>query len=217
MSIFRLSLSVSALLVVAAPALAQDVSVSAGVSLLTEYESNGTRQSDGPAVQGYIQADLDGFYAGIWASNVDPVILGGDRLEYDLYLGYANTVGTFSYDLGYARYYYNDSGFCCGDVIFSGEMALSDAISVGAQFSSDPDGFDVINSRLYGSLSLTDAVSMDARYGDISGEDGHSYWSVGINHAVSEASAVFASFHGTSIEDEDNLFLAGVSIDFSLR
>lgn len=217
MSLSRLSLCALALTLAAAPAFAQDLAVSAGVTLVTEYEANGIRQSDGPAVQGYVQADISGFYAGIWASNVDPAIITDDHFEYDLYLGFANTVGAFSYDLNYSRYYYNNSGFCCAELILTGEVAVSDAVSVGLRFASDPDGFDTVNSRLFASLAVSDTLSLDARYGDISGAAGFSYWSVGFNQALSDTSSVFASFHDTTNAAEASLFLAGVSIDFSLR
>jgi uncharacterized protein (TIGR02001 family) len=215
MSSTRLSIALATALVAATPAFAQDLSVSAGVALVTEYESNGLRQSDGPALQAYVEAGIAGFYAGIWASNVDENIIGpGDTLEYDLYLGYAGSVGSFSYDIGYAAYYYNESNFCCSDVIVSGEVALSDAVTVGLRFSSDPDTFDTVNSRIYGSYAITDAFSLDARYGSIS-NGGHDYWSVGASYAVSDTGTLFASYHETTIEAD--LFILGVSLDFSIR
>lgn len=218
MSISRLCLALSTAMVAATPVMAQQLSVSAGVTLVTEYEANGVRQSDGPAVQGYVQGDLNGFYAGLWVSNVDPVIIDGDEIEFDLYLGYANQIGSFSYDVSYFRYYYDNSGFCCGDLVLTGEAAVSDAVSVGLRLSSDPDAFSVVNSRLFGSVAVTETVSLDARYGTISGANGHEYWSIGASHAVSDMGSVFASYHETSLAGpNDNLFLLGLSLDFSLR
>ena len=217
MSSTRLSLALATALVAATPALAQDFSLTAGVALVTEYESSGLRQSDGPAVQAYLEAGVAGFYAGIWASNVDSTILGTtDDLEYDLYLGYANSVGGFSYDIGYAAYYYNDTGFCCSEVIVSGEVAATDALTIGLRFASDPDTFDTVNSRLYASYALTDTLTLDTRYGSVS-NGGWDYWSVGASLAVSDNGSVFGSYHRTTQAGNEDLFLLGVSLDFSIR
>ncbi|MFN6979005.1 MAG: TorF family putative porin, partial [Gemmobacter sp.] len=95
---------------------AEGVTLTFGATIASEYESNGLRQSNGIAFQPSVEAEYRGFYAGIWASNVDQAIIGpGDTFEYDLYAGYRNTVGAFSYDLSYAHYFYNGSGACCGE------------------------------------------------------------------------------------------------------
>jgi uncharacterized protein (TIGR02001 family) len=210
-----LSTAITATAITAAgPAFAQDFSVTAGLTLVTEYEASGLRQSDGPALQAYVQGDIGGFYIGAWASNVD-FPGGNDRLEYNLYLGYANEIGNFSYDLGYAAYYYDRTGFCCSEVIFSGEVALGSAVSVGLRLASDPDGFDYVNTRLFGSYAISDAVTLDARYGSISGGGGYDYWSVGMSYAVADNASVFAAYHDTDVDSD--FFLLGVSLDFAIR
>lgn len=214
----RLSIAFATAVVAATPALAQDIGFSSGVALVSEYEFNGLRQSDGPALQSYIEADIAGFYIGFWVSNVDETIIGpGDVAEYNLYTGYANTVGRFSYDIGYAAYYYNTSNFCCSDVILSGEFAATDAATIGLRVSSDPDTFDTINRRIYGSYAITDAITLDGRFGRLGSPSagGHEYWSIGASYAATDSITLSAAYHDTTIQSD--LLVLGVSFDVSTR
>jgi len=86
---------------------------SANVGVTSNYVWRGVTQTmDDPAVQGGIDyAHENGFYAGIWASNVD---FGTSGEEVDLYAGFSGEAGTLGYDLGLIHYAYpshNDSDF----------------------------------------------------------------------------------------------------------
>ncbi|MDW8311642.1 MAG: TorF family putative porin [Burkholderiales bacterium] len=87
-------------------------SVNAGVA--TSYIFRGLNQTDyKPALQvGADWSHTSGLYAGVWASNVrwlkDFGVSSG-RAEIDLYAGFKNTVGAFSYDVGVLRYEYTGS------------------------------------------------------------------------------------------------------------
>jgi uncharacterized protein (TIGR02001 family) len=85
---------------------AAEVEVSANVAMASTYVWRGMPQtSNSPAIQGGFDLGYEGFYLGTWGSNVD---FGDDRtsMEADLYLGYANAVEKFSYDVGIVQFMY---------------------------------------------------------------------------------------------------------------
>jgi len=82
--------------------------VSANVSFTSDYIWRGMTQSDAPAIQGGFDFAADnGFYAGIWGSNVN--FNNGAGSELDYYFGYAIEVGSVGVDVGYISYEYIDS------------------------------------------------------------------------------------------------------------
>jgi uncharacterized protein (TIGR02001 family) len=212
----RPSLAILSAAMLAAPsvAAAQAVTFSFGASVVSEYEANGLRQSDGVAFQPYVEAEINGFYAGIWASNVSEAIIGaGDTLEYDLYAGYRNAVGAFSYDVQYAHYFYNGSGACCGEVILSLAYDVTPQFNLGTRFGWDPNT-GTVNSRLFGSYAVTDQLSVNARFGTIS-NGGHNYWSIGGSYAVNDTVSLGVAYHGTNLPSpDDSLFVVSISFAF---
>jgi len=82
--------------------------VSANVSFTSDYIWRGMTQSDAPAIQGGFDFAADnGFYAGLWGSNVN--FNNGAGSELDYYFGYATEVGSIGVDVGYISYEYIDS------------------------------------------------------------------------------------------------------------
>lgn len=88
-------------------------SVSANMTLATEYRFRGIGQTNGkPAVQAGIDYEhASGFYLGTWASNVSWLSDGGagtvsSSVEMDFYGGYSGSAGGIEYDVGVLRYYY---------------------------------------------------------------------------------------------------------------
>lgn len=112
----KILLSASALvsaLALSTPAFAQEepapaVTVSGGVSLVSDYRFRGVSLSDeDPAIQGTINLNTSsGFYAGTWASSLEED-LGYGSTEVDLYAGYRTEVapGT-TIDAGLLYYAY---------------------------------------------------------------------------------------------------------------
>ena len=193
-------------------AAAQDLSVSAGATLTSEYLANGIKQSDGVALQPWIEAEIQGFYFGMWASNTSSAIVGSD-MEVDLYAGYRNEVGKFSYDLSYARYFYRSPSVnCCGEVILSMGVAATDALSLGVRFAHDPVA-DVTNSRLTLDYAVNDKIGISAAAGTIS--NAHDYWSVGGSYAISDNVSLSASWNDTSITK--GLAVVALDVSFNLR
>ena len=177
-------------------AVAQDVTFSFGAALTSDYISRGLSQTGGrPAIQPYAEVGVGGFYAGVWASNVR-FEDSDDRVEVDLYAGFAGEAGPLSYDAGYARYFYNRSGDCCGEFLLGLELQAAH----GARFGTD---------LAYDHTSEIWAASIGAGYMfpmglDVSAEVGreqgsHNFWSVGAGLDLNPNTSVDLRVHDTNI------------------
>jgi uncharacterized protein (TIGR02001 family) len=110
------TLSVLVMVALGAPLVAQAEdspwSLSGNVSLTSNYVFRGISQTGGdPAIQGGLDlAHSSGFYVGTWGSNVGWIQnyqgYGSGNMEIDLYGGYSNSIGDFTYDVGAIEYYY---------------------------------------------------------------------------------------------------------------
>ncbi|NUB44376.1 hypothetical protein GEU84_008275 [Fertoebacter nigrum] len=191
---------------------AQEISVYAGFALTSEYVSSGLKQSDGPALQPYVEAEINGFYAGIWASNTDSTLVGA-KSEVDLYFGYRNTVGALSYDLGYARYFYfSPDDDCCGEFTLALDYALGDVASVGLYVSHDPEANSLSPVARF-DYYASDAISLATTYGRSDGS--HNYWTAGGSYALSDTTALDLTWHDSNIDE--GIAVLSLSMDFSLR
>ena len=85
----------------AQPALAEQ-EFTANIGMMSDYIFRGVKQNTEASAFGGLDYGNSGFYVGTWAAEV------GDGLEYDLYGGYAGTIGDFSYGIGYTGYFYTD-------------------------------------------------------------------------------------------------------------
>jgi uncharacterized protein (TIGR02001 family) len=191
---------------------AQQLTFSGGVSLKSEYVASGLKQSDGPALQAYIEGEANGFYFGAWVSNTsDTVATGpGAKSEIDLYVGYRNEVGKFNYDIGYARYFYqNPRSNCCGEVILNLGYSVTDALSMGVRVAHDTT-FKTTNTSLNAGYALTDKFALDATYGKIN-KGGRTYWAVGGSYAINDSFGVGLAYHDTDVSKG----LAVLSLDYS--
>ena len=85
--------------------------VSMNIGVTSNYMWRGvTQTADSAAVSGGVDYSADnGFYAGTWTSNVDFGTGAGSEL--DLYLGFAGSVSSIDYDIGYVMYTYPSTGF----------------------------------------------------------------------------------------------------------
>ncbi len=171
-----------------------DLEVSANVALTSNYVWRGMTQSDNsPAIQGGFDLGFNGFYAGVWGSNIN--FNSKASVEIDTYLGYASEIGKFSYDIGYCQYMYPNES----DELNFGEAYLSlgydfDIVSVSAKYYLGVDTNDVDNDAVDGwepenawevgaSIPLPKDISINITYGDYgSGDDSiGSYYSAGIS------------------------------------
>lgn len=200
------------LLMLAQPVLAE---FSANVTVASDYVWRGVTQTDNQAaVQGGLDyAHTSGVYVGAWASNVNypkqvnvvdasgqPVTIGGQPLltteddggfEFDLFGGYAGSIGQFGYDLGLIYYGYSDQD----DSNFV-------ELSLGGGYQIDLSG--AINSV---TLSAAAYYTVDAQKGS-SANDGDIYYSSSIGLGLPQGfglalTAGFYSFDDSEETSED--------------
>lgn len=186
----------------ASAASAQELTWSYGVDLTSNYISNGVSQTDGKAaVQPWVEAQIGNFYFGTWMSNVDFGAGDRDTWETDLYAGYRNAINDqWSYDLGYARYFYDATGNDSGEII--GQLTYSPVsnLDLTGYVAYDPDS-EFFNYRMEAGYGITDVVSVNGEYGHSEYWD-HDYWSVGATYAFTNQVAANVSYFGKDGKDE---------------
>ena len=176
---------------------AQDVAVSFGATLTTDYISRGLSETGGrPAIQPFVEVGVGGFYAGVWASNVRFGDGSGDRVEVDLYAGFAGSAGALSYDIGYARYFYNRSGDCCGEILLGLELDAP----FGAQFGTDL-AYDHTDRNWAASVGagymFPTGLNVSAEAGRV--QRSHNFWNVGAGMDLKPQTSVDVRLHDTNI------------------
>lgn len=184
----------------AAPAFAQEVTVTGNVSLVSDYAFRGISQTEeNPALQGGFDASFgdSGFYVGTWASSINFAGYGGGNLELDIYGGYKFALGPVAMDVGVLGYFYPgaDDDFT-GDLDFyevyaKPSIALSDQFTLGGNISYSPDFQNETGDAFYyevngtfvasPELSFSGAVGMQDvdTAGFFAGEDNYTTWNVG--------------------------------------
>jgi uncharacterized protein (TIGR02001 family) len=184
--------------VTAAPAFAQEVTVSGNVALATDYAFRGVSQTDeSPAIQGGFDAAFgdSGFYAGTWASNIN-FGTGGGNLELDVYGGYKFALGPVAMDVGVIGYYYPGAsddaaeldyyeGYVKPSIALSEQFTLGGAVYWSPEFTGESgDGvYYEVNGAFVASPELTfsGAVGMQSvdAAGFFAGEDDYTTWNAG--------------------------------------
>lgn len=93
------------------------LTVSGGVTLVSDYRFRGISQTDKRfAVQGtFTVAHESGLYATVWGSSIDDYVYNGADQEIDLSAGYRRTVNGTTFDAGVLYYYYPGSGGIASD------------------------------------------------------------------------------------------------------
>ena len=115
-------------------------SVSANVSIASDYIWRGMTQTDGIAVSGGFDYAADGgFYAGIWGSNVNfnDSTGSGNGAEFDYYFGYGFEMGGVGVDLGYVSFDYpgNEDDLDFEEIVLG--LSMGD---LGLTFAMGQDG-----------------------------------------------------------------------------
>ena len=174
-------------------------SVSANVTLASDYVWRGLGQTAGkPAIQGGFDYAADsGFYAGVWASNVEPDFGGS---EFDYYMGYSTeTEGGLGVDVGYISYMFD------GIDDFGDIQELYVGLSAGSFGFTFYEDLDDTGNYVNLSYSVTDSLSVS--YGDYEDIGSDILISYGFSCGSYDCSVNFADFSGSGdIEDEDSFF-----------
>lgn len=197
------------------------INVSANMSLTSNYVWRGmTQTKDSPAIQGGVDLEYKGLYAGVWGSNVDFGVNDNNSLELDIYGGYAGEIAGIGFDVGYIQYAYpNKSDEYNFGEAYVGVSKEWDKFALSAKYSfgietddTNPEDFYEVGAS---ASVLPYDVGFDASYGnyDNIGE----YYSLGLNRSFEkfDLSVAYIDFsHDTdSAADEDNV-VATVSFAF---
>lgn len=187
---------------------------SGNVALTNDYVFRGISQTDeDPAIQGGFDFAHDsGFYAGVWASNVD--FNDGDEahIEIDVYGGIAGAfTDNFGWDLGVIYYAYPGADSSLDYDFFEIVPAISydfgvAAVSASAAYS--PEFFGDTGEAVYSSLNVdipvgeNFGVGLHVGYQDI--EDAEDYTDYGVSVSTSAAGFDFSlGYTDTDISDSD--------------
>jgi uncharacterized protein (TIGR02001 family) len=161
--------------------------------------------SDGyGTLEAYVEHETaSGFYAGLWLGSLssasDP-----DNIEADLYFGYRTSFGNVSVDASYTRYYYDDSGDCCGEVILSAETTIGEAFTVGLDLSSDLE--DVEYATLNMAYTITDMFEVSGAYTAYSNDGGTEY-DFGVTASLNDTTSVDLRYYDNDYGDEPTIEL----------
>lgn len=171
--------------------------VAFGVGVTTQYVSRGVPQSDGFAVQGYIEPSYDWAYIGVWASNVGPTVGPAPAtLEVDLYGGVRPTFGNLTLDLGYAHYFYNNAVASAGELYFRPSYEFTEWFSAGAavyyQVTPAPAAFT------YGEINAKFSLPYDFAVSGAVGTNfaGNTNWNAGVSWTYADTVTLDARVHG---------------------
>ncbi len=182
------------------PAAAQETTFYAGIDVVSDYVSNGVTQSDGnPAIQPYFEIVRNGFYAGTWMSTVD--FGDDDNAEIDLYLGYRKAFeNDLFFDFGYAHYYYDQSGDCCGEFKLTLAYPLVERLGIKGYLAYNPRSQD-FNRRLSLAYEVNEKLVLAGTYGRSDFYD-HDYWEAGASYAFDSFWSVGLRYVGSESGDE---------------
>lgn len=156
----------------------------ANVNLVSEYRFRGIDQTWGhPALQGGADyAHADGWYAGLWGSNVSGNSYPGASLELDYYAGYNGKIGDdFGWTAGGYGYYYPGANF--------NKISASSALT-GPIVDQKFDNFEInaglswkfISYKL--SYATTDYFGANTKTGYDSGTKGTLYHDVSVAYPL---------------------------------
>ncbi len=190
---------------------AEGTTVTAGVAITSNYVSDGHTQSDdNPALQGYVEGEINGFYAGLWMSTVrfyNP----DDRVEFDTYFGYrGETTGGLTYDISYYRYLYDDSGDANGEIILTLGAPVTEKLSATSTIKWDPAND---NSKGYFGLGydITDTLSASANVGKFLEHDGETFGDIGLTYKLTDSLSLDGRWYDSSADD--GVFVVSFSVD----
>lgn len=176
---------------------AQGLNFDAGVQLTSNYMSRGVSlSSNRGALQFSASVEASGFYATLFASTVREFGLPDD-FELGLYGGYRFSVAAATFDVGYVRYYYDVSGYCCGEFYVLGQVDL-DPFTVFGDIYVDSRNTSFFTNRSLGvsyafdngfSTSLSVGRSPRGRYNVLS-----------VGYRMNDNASLRVAYHNTTIQ-----------------
>jgi uncharacterized protein (TIGR02001 family) len=204
--------------VCAAPALAQEVSITGNMALVSDYQWRNVTQTNYDAtIQGGLDLTVDnGLYAGAWASGVDFNNGTDSNLEVDLYGGFRFDLAGVAADVGAIYYAYPDSGPVDIDFweIYGKLSKTFDKITIGGSLNFDPDN-ENIYADIGAGFAVTETLTLSAGYGHYEFDLGGDYdgWNAGGTLNVSGV-ALGVRYHDNDIpgNEESIVFSIGKTL-----
>jgi uncharacterized protein (TIGR02001 family) len=172
--------------------------VTTNVTLQSDYIFRGISQtSRDPALQGSINySDKTGFYAGVWASNVE--FNGPENVEIDLYAGWATTLKNgLGLNISIAEYLFFGHGNASDSNAREYLLNLSHS-GFGVTYSTS----DVLDNNVEFSYthSFNNQFSLATTYGDF---DSYKYYRFGISR-IYKGTGFDLSYWDTDIDNSSN-------------
>lgn len=197
-----------------------DFSVSFNVGASTDYVFRGISQTD-EEPQLFAGADLsgpNGFYAGVWGSNVDFSFFGDDEtdVEVDFYAGVKPVIGNTTLDFGVIYYTYwgqpddiaelNYVEFKAAASHAIGPATVGAAVFYSPEFTGETD--EAVYYEVNGAYTATDRLSFSAALGhqDVSFDGDYTTWNVGGTFLITPNIGLDLRYHGTDADDFGDLY-----------
>jgi uncharacterized protein (TIGR02001 family) len=190
-------LILGAIAALAGPAQAEEAEALLGATITSNYLVDSlTQTQDGPAFQPYLEIEFaSGFYVGAWMSNVD-FGDGTDRIETDLYLGLRGETAWFSYDVTYFRYYYDETGFCCEELVTELDFPIYGPVSGSAAYYSYLNGLYALSGGL--SVTLPGGFELSGLYKTDSVDE---TWDIGVSRYLTDTVWADLRYHDATYTD----------------
>lgn len=144
----------------AAAPVATGLPITTTVTVVSQYVSRGIRQTWGrPALQvGVDYAGANGWSAGTWMSTISDRFVEGGRVEWDVYGGYAGTLGPIGYSLTALYYMYPGAQISATGTRFNyGELSAGitwKSLYAKYNHTYTRDFFGITNARGTGYLDI---------------------------------------------------------------
>ncbi|HEV7307617.1 TorF family putative porin [Ensifer sp.] len=188
-----------------APLAAEDslFDVTFGLAFVSDYISEGVSLTENrPALQGYVEATYDIFYAGTWLSNIRTD--GIADTEIDLYAGIRPTFGDLSLGFGYTHYYYPKDPTDYGELNATASYAFTERFSAGGSYYHD---IFVDTDWLEANASLKD-LPFELEASGTLGTDFGSYgfeihdiaWDLGVSRTFADTMTVDLRYYDSTVD-----------------
>ena len=180
------------------------------VTVTSDYDFRGvTQTAKDPALQGSIDYAHDsGFYAGIWASNVDFGDCCDENIEIDYYAGFAGGEDLY-WDVGIVYYSYPGADSIDFPELYGalGYKWIEGKIWYSNDFANEGDSAFYYEAN--GTFELPANFGLTAHVGYSDGDywKGSEYtdWSVGVTYALGHFELALRWVDGSDLEDLDDL------------
>lgn len=177
--------------------------ITGAVTIGSDYNLRGVSQTDrSPTLQGALTFTVDpGFFAGVWASNVDYNDGSQASLELDYLVGYTGSIDAFSYTGQVIFYTYPGASSSVNYDYIEGNIGIAydlGGIIPNANVFYSPDTFGGVGKAWYytGGLKTTKLADMFVLYANVGK---YAYSRAGIKDATDWNIGVITSVYGIDL------------------